>query len=86
MNVEKILNGEYGFAGNYRKSQVGKINASSQTLEERLLETIGNGIAKELQLKKKTNGRYDLKNGDKTALGLARTVISIIQNGGVYGE
>lgn len=57
------------------------------TKQEMALAKIGEGIAKELQLERLLpNGRFNLLNGDKTALGLARTVIDIITNGGKYGN
>lgn len=46
--------------------------------DDAFADKVGEALATELQLKKKRNGRYDLLNGDKTAQGLARTVIRII--------
>jgi hypothetical protein len=56
--------------------------AEVDALEGLRLASIGQGIAAELQLKRKPNGRWDLANGDKTDRGLALTVIRIIQESG----
>ena len=37
-------------------------------------EAVGKAIAKERGLKLKKNGRYNMANGDKTNIGLCRTI------------
>lgn len=46
--------------------------------DDAFADKVGNALATELQLKKKRNGRYDLVSGDKSAQGLARTLIRVI--------
>lgn len=42
-------------------------------------EELGLKIIKELKLKIMKNGRVDLTNGDKTPVGLARTIVGMIK-------
>lgn len=48
-------------------------------LNEETLRLIGTELISDLRLKVKSNGRVDLESGDKTPLGLARTIIAIIR-------
>lgn len=57
------------------------INISALLTDQEIANSIGEKIAKELQLKKnKHTGRYDLLTfGDKTNAGLARTIFRIFE-------
>lgn len=57
-----------------------------RTLTKNDMEKIGNAVAKEFHLKKDPSepGRYLGANGNKTPLGVARTVLSIFARKGEY--
>ena len=48
-------------------------------MNEKQIETFGNELIKLLSLKIKKNGRVDTDGGDKTPLGLGRTVIRLLE-------
>lgn len=50
------------------------------------MERQGNLLAEILMLEKNKNGRYDTTWGDKTAIGLYKTVIRIVKDGYRKGE
>jgi len=49
------------------------------SLDEKKAEELGNRIIELFQLKKKTNGRFELAGGDKTPLGIGRTMEYLIE-------
>ncbi len=51
-----------------------------KTLREEDQARLGRELADMLQLKLKRNGRYDLRDGDKTDLGLYRTINRCIED------
>lgn len=48
--------------------------------EEKLAAECGEIFITECQLKKKPNGRVDLRSGDKTPIGMTRTMFGIFSN------
>jgi hypothetical protein len=46
--------------------------------DDKTAELAGELMIAECQLKKKSNGRVDLKNGDKTPIGMTRTMFAIM--------
>lgn len=48
--------------------------------EEKLAAECGEAIILECQLKKKPNGRVDLRSGDKTPIGMTRTMFGVFSN------
>ena len=53
------------------------------TIEEIKLDRIGNEIAEELLLNKNKGNRYKTLYGEKTNLGLARTIIRILNDNNI---
>ena len=47
-------------------------------MNEKQIEQFGNEVIKLLSLKVKENGRVDTDGGDKTPLGLGRTVLRLL--------
>jgi len=50
------------------------------------LEQIGQSIVEELQLKRNKKRRYNTIGGDKTPIGLARTIMRVIEEQGETTE
>jgi len=46
----------------------------------KMASEVGEAIIVECKLKKKKNGRVDLTNGDKTPIGITRTIFEIFSN------
>lgn len=90
-NTEKLLSEVYGpqAIGTFEVRPVetyGEGNGDARAIyypltandEEKVLAMRGEKIAQALGLKKKANGRYNMEGGDKTPLGLARTLLHML--------